>query len=237
MTHRVPTRNASPKTEKFSAWKYLVCFCFQIKQNLDLSSGATYVTLEYAISSLITVAMATKARADAPICYVALGGAEQASAPKMDWQMQHLYYTYDGLWERQPPPHTRTSHTAVPNICARILTHHSVQAMAILRREDLWRERTELGSSCSIQHGAFCSMWFSAGNLYGCLSLGKWEISPSPSVPLEKALLAAREALRWSRHEGNRKTDVGESSACLEGKSYTFFKWSLIWYSHPEKQI
>lgn len=123
------------------------------------------------------------------------------------------------------------------NICARILIHRSAQAMAVLRREDLWRERTELGSSCSVQHGAFCSMWFSAGNLYGCFSLGKWEISPSPSIPREKAVLAAREALRWSRHEGNRKTDVGESSACLEGKSYTFFKWSLIWYSHPEKQI
>lgn len=93
----------------------LVCFYFQVKQSLDLSSGATYVTLEYAISSLMSVPMATKARADAPICYVALGGAERASAPKMDWQMQHLYYTCEGLWERQPPPHTCTSHTAVPN--------------------------------------------------------------------------------------------------------------------------
>lgn len=86
-----------------------------MKQILDLFSEATYVILEYAISSLITVPMATKARADAPICYVLLGGTEQARAPKTDWQMQHLYYTYEGLWERQPLPNTCTSHTAVPN--------------------------------------------------------------------------------------------------------------------------
>lgn len=44
-----------------------------------------------------------------PSANVALGGAEQASAPKMDWQMQHLCYTYDNVWERQPPPHTRST--------------------------------------------------------------------------------------------------------------------------------
>lgn len=57
------------------------------------------MTLEYAVSSLA----ATTARADVPICHVALGGAEQA--PKMGWQMQNLYYTSESLWERQPPPH------------------------------------------------------------------------------------------------------------------------------------
>lgn len=238
MTNRVPTQNASPKTE-FSARSYWVCFSFQIKQNLDLSSGATCVTLEYALSSLSAVPMATEAKADAPICYVALGGAEQASAPNMDWQVQHLYYAYEGLWERQHLPHMCTSHTAgtKPTYAQRILATAWTERCTVLRKGDLWRGRTELGSSCSIQHGAFCSMWFSAGNPHGCFSFGKWEISPSPSVPLEKALLAAREALRRSRHVGNRKTDVGESSARLEGKSSTFLKWSLIWYSHPEKQI
>lgn len=237
MTNRVPTQNASPKTVKFSARRYWVCFSFQIKQNLDLSSGATYVTLEYAISSLTTVPMATKARADAPVCSVALGGAEQASAPSMDWQMQHLSYAYEGLWEKHPPlptPHILLHQT---NICAHTLIRRWVQATAILRKGDLWRERTEPGNSCSMQHGAFCSVWFSAGDPYGCFSLGKWEISPSPSFPLEKALLAAREALRWSGHDGNRKAGVGESSACLEGKSHTFLKRSSIWYSHPEKEI
>lgn len=159
MTNRVPTQNASPKTEKFSARSYCVCFSFQIKQNLDLSSGATCVTLEYAISSLSAVPMATEAKAGAPICYVALGGAEQASAPNMDWQVQHLYYTYEGLWERQHLPHMCTSRTAgtKPTYAQRILVHRSVLPT---ERKDRAGEQLFYTAWCLLQYAIFS--WKSA---------------------------------------------------------------------------
>lgn len=60
--------------------------------------------------------------------------------------------------------------------------------------------------------------------IFSWKSVWLFQISPSPSVALENALLAAREALHWSKDEGNRKADVGEHHACLEGKSHPFLK-------------
>lgn len=164
--------------------------------------------------------MATTARADAPICSVTLDGAEQA--PKMGWQMQHLCYTSEGVWERQPPPHMCTT-----NRHGHIFPHIQIEPWM------LWAERTsrEKGQSWEqlfLQHSTFCSMGFSAGILNSCFSLGK----------------SALQRQHWQQgrpctgaHRGDRKAAVGESSVCQEGESDTSLKWLLIWHSHLEKQI
>lgn len=180
--------------------------------------------------------MAAEARAAAPICCVALG--EQYQPVPQRWAGRGRMSVIPTRIFRKngplPTPHITVYQTQVG---ASILCTPLGSSNGHLGKRNLWRDRTEQGSSCSVQHGAFCSMWFPDRNLCGCYSLEKWEISPSPSIPLKKALLGAREALKWSRHEGNRNADVRESSACLEGKSDTFLKQSLIWHSHPEEQI
>lgn len=180
--------------------------------------------------------MAAEARAAAPICCVALG--EQNKPVPRRWAGRGSMSVIPTRVFRKSSPLPTPHITVYPTQAgAYILCTPLGSSNGHLGEQNLWRERTEQGSSCSGQHGAFCSMWFPAGNLCGCCSSGKWEISPSPSIPLKKALLVATEAPKWSRHEENGNADVRESSACLEGKLDMFLKWSLIWHSHPEEQI
>lgn len=231
---RAPSQNASPELRR-SMHENIVLFLSQTTPWFILWNNVC----DFGICSFIFNHRSNGCRSKGSCSHLlcGTGGTEQASASEMGWQRQHVCYTYKGLQKEQPPTHT--SHNSIPNSgrCIHILCTPLGSSNGHLREQNLWRERTEQGSSCSGQHGAFCSMWFPAGNLCGCCSSGKWEISPSPSIPLKKALVVATEAPKWSRHEENGNADVRESSACLEGKLDMFLKWSLIWHSHPEEQI
>lgn len=143
------TRMLSPKS---SAWKHLVCFCFQIKQDLDLSSGAMFVTLEYAISSL--------------------------AAAEWLWQQGQMLPSAAWHWVEQNKPQKRAGRCRISTTPLRVSgkgspsphvyhkhrwAHFSTRsggAMDVVRREDLQRERTELGAAVPtaqnlLQHGIF----------------------------------------------------------------------------------
>lgn len=88
--------------------------------------------LEFAISSLITVPMAAKARADAPTCCGAAGGAEQASTPK------------NGSPDAAPPLHLQgslgraTPYPHLTYLCTKLTYVHKSLHTAQLKQRPFW---------------------------------------------------------------------------------------------------
>lgn len=90
--------------------------------------------------------------------------------------------------------------------------------MDAVGREDLQRERTELGAAVPFSTIPSAAWDFQLGI---CTVVLAWEIStisPSPSVPA----LAAGESLPWGRYRGDRKAGVGRA-LCVRKASQTHF--------------
>lgn len=199
---------------KSSAWKYLVYFCFQIKQGPDLSSGAMFVTLEFAVSSL---AAAEWLRQQGQMFPSAVWQwVEQNKPQKWAGRCSTLLHLWRSLGKAAPSPHVHHKDR---------WAHFSTglgEAMDAVRRE----ESREKGQSWEqLFHTVPCAArHFQLGI---CAVVLAWENQPSA--------LHLR-----SQHRGGTKGTGGscrESSVPGEGESGTFLKWSLIWHSHLEKQI
>lgn len=172
----------SSKTEMVSTWKSCSCFCLhQTKPWFTLWSNVCALGICNLIFNHCSNGYKSKGR-----CSHLLWGSgwSRASQHPKKWitgcSTSVTPTGVSGKSSPLPTPHVPLYQT---HVCAQILTHCSAQATAILGKGNPWGEKREQGTSCSGQHGAFCSMQFPAG------------------------------------------------------KSYKFLKRSLIWHSHPKKQI
>lgn len=141
MTNRVPIQNTSPKAEICTKIFDLFLFSNQPKPWFILWSNVCDFEICNLIFSNCSNSYKSKGRCSHLLC--GTGWSRTSQCPKSGladaMSLQHLVVS---LGKTAPSTYATCMMVYQTSICACLLRHHSVQAMGILRQEDLWRERT-----------------------------------------------------------------------------------------------